>query len=148
VQELSTHLVLKQGSSAHLFEKRIFLRACSPPPREAGDVGVSGVGSPKPPLQLIVAGFLKFGTTESMRAARTGSCRKKINESSCTYAPRLVVRLAPLGFRGWALRSLLSNLSSPDFRNPALPNLCTLRALGAAGKNNLNLLVHTLPASS
>jgi hypothetical protein len=38
---------------------RIFLRARSPPRREAGDVGISGVGSPRPPLEPVVARFLK-----------------------------------------------------------------------------------------
>jgi hypothetical protein len=47
------------------------------PRREAGDVGISGVGSPRAPLEFVIAGLLKSIATDSVRAACKESCSKK-----------------------------------------------------------------------
>jgi hypothetical protein len=50
-------------------KKRIFLCARFPPRGEAGDIGIWGGRSPRPPLELVVARFFIAAATDSCALA-------------------------------------------------------------------------------
>jgi hypothetical protein len=58
------------------YKKRIFWCARFPPHPEAGDVGIWGGRSPRPPLQLIIANFLIAAGSDCVRAAGIGGAGK------------------------------------------------------------------------
>jgi hypothetical protein len=58
-------------------KKKFFLCARFLPRGEAGDLGIWGGGSPRPPLELVIADFLIAAATNSVCAAGIGAAGKK-----------------------------------------------------------------------